>query len=576
MHTAVVPGRRAHRWPGWALGPVLLTALCTAAVALLVVFGLRLTFFNDDWYILLQRGGLSSVLKPFNGNIVILFVAVYRAMVALFGLHSQLPYRLFLGLWVAVLGVVVYLIVRSRLGTAIAVAAAAVTLFLGAAWEALLWFAGFGDFAPVALGLGALLALERDTPRRNVAACLLLVLSVLTFSIGIPFSLGAAVVVALRRRPLQAWIPALPVGLFAVWWIFYGSSQRSDFSLSNLMHLPRYVGDSLAASLGAIIGRQRAGYLALVLVCLVVVLIWWRQGRPRAWLMVYLATALCFWTLSGLNYSVGREPEASRYVAFDAPLMIVILAELFRGIRFVPTARAVFVGGAAASIALNAANLEAGFDFMQVHAAYAEADLGALRLVDGRAPPGLRLLTPIAGDPYLGGVTSGRYFEVTREHGTPAYFGPAQLAAAPVPERVAADGVLLAAGGLQLVPWLGRPKPHACQRVRINGAGHVAESLTGRGTMIENLSPAPLLLEAYRFAPAALAHPVSFLSPFDSTLMTMAPDDAQTPWGLVLVDPGPESQLVATCELRSEHVEDAPLSRLAPPPLPASIAPIPG
>ncbi len=559
MRTGVVPGRRTQEgaWPGLWPGLVL-TALCAAAAALVVILGLRLTFFNDDWYILLGPPGIPSVLRPYNGNIVILFVAVYRAMVSLFGLRSQLPYRLFLGLWVAALGVVVYLIVRSRQGTVLALAAAAITLFLGAAWESLLWFAGFGDFAPVALGLGALLVLQTDTPRRNAVACLLLVLSVLTFSIGIPFALGAAVVIAVRRRPKQAWIPALPLGLFGVWWISYGTNESSP-STYNPVHVAHWAADSVVASLGAIIGRQRAGYPALLLICVAALLVWWKLARPRPWLLVYLVTAVSFWVLTGASDPVGRSPGASRYAVFNAPMMIVILAELFREIRFGPAAKAAIVAGTAASIALNAANLEAGFDSMQMHAGYAEADLGALQLVAGRAPPNLRLATWMAHDPFLGGVTSARYFDATREHGTPAYLHPAQLAAAPVRDRFAADTVLLAAGGLRLGPWPGGLRLHACQRLRISGGGHVAETLNAPETMIENLSHRTLLLEVYRFAPTALAHPVWSLAPLGTTLMTVAPDDARTPWGLLLVDPGPATQLAATCQLRSGHLEESSL-----------------
>jgi hypothetical protein len=48
-------------------------------------------------------------------------------------------------------------------------------------------------------------------------------------------------------------------------------------------------------------------------------------------------------------------------------------------------------------------------------------------------------LAPVAHDPYLSGVTAGRYFAVTRAHGTPAFSSADQIAASPLPQREAAD-----------------------------------------------------------------------------------------------------------------------------------------
>src|SRR5258706_10466143 len=82
---------------------------------------------------------------------------------------------------------------------------------------------------------------------------------------------------------------------------------------------------------------------------------------------------------------------------------------------------------------------------MRVHAGYVKADLGALELARGIAPPGLQLVDSVARDPYLSGITAGRYFAETRAHGSPAYYSPAQLEAALPYLRQAADSVLASA-----------------------------------------------------------------------------------------------------------------------------------
>src|ERR671930_218046 len=52
---------------GW-----ILAVLCLASATTLVVLGSKLTFFNDEWYLLLQRPGLSAdaILEPLNEHVV--------------------------------------------------------------------------------------------------------------------------------------------------------------------------------------------------------------------------------------------------------------------------------------------------------------------------------------------------------------------------------------------------------------------------------------------------------------------------------------------------------------------------
>ncbi|MGZ4132635.1 MAG: hypothetical protein ACXVWF_06290, partial [Actinomycetota bacterium] len=143
-------------WPALAL-------ICGASALTVVLLGTQLTFFNDDWYFLLQRPGFTadSVLAPHNGHLSASVVLLYKALVGLFGLGSQLPFRLVLGAAVACLGVLVYALVSERLGRPLGLVAAALVVFLGPAWEDLLWSFQIGLIGSLVAGVGALLALER-------------------------------------------------------------------------------------------------------------------------------------------------------------------------------------------------------------------------------------------------------------------------------------------------------------------------------------------------------------------------------------------------------------------------------
>ena len=164
------PPSTPERWGGPAAWSVL-ALVCAASILVLTILGTRLTFFNDDWYFLLQRPGLegSSVLSPHNGQLVVGVDLSYKALVALWG-FDQLPFRLLLSAAVSAVGVVVYLLVAERIGPLLGIVAATLIVFLGPAWEALLFYASIGPVAALAAGLAALLLLQRDTPRRNAAA----------------------------------------------------------------------------------------------------------------------------------------------------------------------------------------------------------------------------------------------------------------------------------------------------------------------------------------------------------------------------------------------------------------------
>jgi hypothetical protein len=523
----------------------LLVLICTAGGLLVVALQMRLTFFNDDWWFLLQRpgleshGGLDTLLAPHNGNIVVLQAAAYKLLVAVFGMGSRLPFALLSGLTVAVLGLLVFRLVEQRLGPVLALAAAGVVMFMGPAWEAFLFFAAMGHPAALAFGIGALLALERDTKRRNALACGLLVCGVLVFTLAIAFVVGAAVaILVVRRRPRQSWIPAVPAAAFALWWAFYGHRQASGISATHIAHLPRYVFDAVSAGLASATGLAHQSLPALVssghaltLIVLALLALWLlRGGRPGRWALVFAATAFAFWALTGASAIVGRGANSSRYQITGAVLVILLAAELLRGLRLSRTGLTVVSLTAVAIVASNLMLMRQGYDFMRVESQKAEADLGALQLARDIAPASLWLLAPVAHDGYLNGVTADRYFAETRAHGTPAFYSAAQIAASPLAQRQGVDSVLAAAYGLAAQG--ARPRPIGnCARLSaaVAGAGAAAPLRPGP-TQITNLSRYPLVVGASRFASGQWPVYIAFLAPRSTKQVTVPTASSASGW----------------------------------------------
>jgi hypothetical protein len=512
---------------------------------LIVVLGTRLTFFNDDWWFLLQRpglesgGGLDVLLAPHNGNLVVLLTLLYK-LAASFGFGTQLPFRLIIGITLAILGVLVFVIVAERVGTVIGLAAAAVVLFLGPAWEGLLFLAAYSHLGAVTFGVGALLALERDSPRRNAVAVALLLCATLVGNLGLAFVVGAAIAVLLRRRPTQLWIPGVPAVVFAAWWAFYGHKQPSGVTLHNIEHLPGYVWGSISIGLTTITGLNhgadplaRGHILAVIagLVLLATLLMGW---RPRPWILVFAGTALSFWILSGAAYVIGREPGASRYQVVDAVLLILIGAEWLRGIWLPRPALAAASVLALIVVVSNLFALRFGFNFMGRQSDYAKADLGALQIAGDRADPNLQLLAPVAHNPYLSGVTAGRYREQSTAHGAPAFDAPAQLAAAPAGLQQAADSVLASAYRLRPVPTHARPR-HKCRLLPVGAAAAGAGVALAPGRiLVHNRGKVPLIAYLRRFAPAGYSNPVGFLAGRTTTQLQLPRDGLPERWQLSL------------------------------------------
>ncbi len=533
---------------------IALGALCLAALAMVVVLGDRLTFFNDDWYFLLQRpgieshGGLDTLLAPHNSNFVLLPALAYKLLVPVFGLGSQLPFRLVLGLLVVAVGVGVFALIAARAGEIVGLTCAAVVMFLGPAWEDLLFFASIDLIGSVAAGVGALWFLRRNTPRGDAVACFLLACAVAFSNVGVPFALAAAVVVLMRRRLSQMWIAGIPLSLFAIWWAAYGTKEPSHLSGSNIGHLPRYVLDSASAglaSLAGVSGGPRAatysrGHVLLALAGVVLVAALVRGGRPRPAALVPLTALLAFWVLTGASFVVGREPFASRYQLIDAVLLLLVVVEAIGPIRVTRTAAAVVVAAAVAVVASNLAReLRHGYDFLHAQSGFVKADLAALELGRRWAPPNLWLLSPTARNPYLSGVTAARYFAVTDAHGRPPVYSIAELASAPADQRQGADSVLAAAERITPVRVPGAAGGR-CTRVGLGREVALAPGVW----RLTNLGAAGLAVGVRRFAPTATY--VTLMAPGWTDRLTIPADRVNLPWRLrIETAPGTTSALAA-------------------------------
>jgi hypothetical protein len=500
---------------------ILLIWLVGASGCLLLYWGSKLTFLLDDWEFLLYRRGedVGTVLEPHGEHISVAPVLIYKALLATFGMASALPFRVASTALFLLSAVLLFVLLQRRIGQWPALAATAVVLFLGAAYEDLLWAFQVGYFGSMAAGLGMLVAFDRDGRRADLLACVLLTVSILFSSLGLAFLAGAAVQVLCRAdRRRRLYVVAVPLAVYALWWLGWGHSADNALTFKHVAQTPLYVLDGIASSLASLLGL--AGPEASLVgglewgrplaVAAIAFAAWriYRLGRVPARLWIVLAIGATFWILAGFNQLPGRAPTASRYQYVGVVFLLLVAAELLRGIR---VDRRTALVGTGVVLAVAAASLVGNVDTL--HRAYADnyrpasqlekAALGAVEIARDTVEPGFRLSEELVGTGYVA-VEAGPYLDAADAYGSPGY-DPAEIAAAPAVARFTADKVLFGALRMGLVPVaataLPAAKPEAAApaadgTVSIDAGACAAVPSDGSSTPVLRLPPDSIVLRA--------------------------------------------------------------------------------
>lgn len=552
--------RPARAGAGAGLGtPVLLLLiwLFGASACLLLYLGTKLTFLLDDWDFLLYRQGFDAdaILKPHGEHIVVLPVLIYKALLATVGMGSALPFR---GVSIALFlasAALLFVFLRRRVGDWPALAATAIVLFLGAAWEDLLWSFQMTYFGSMAAGLGALLALERGDRRGEAAACALLVLSIVFGSLGLSFAIGAAVYVLLqpeRRRRLYVFL--VPLAVYALWWLGWGHDAESALGIHTIARTPLYVLNGVAAAVGSATGLSNSSVtgadrlvwarpLAIVLVGLGA----WRlhrRDRVPLWFWVVLAVGGSFWILAGLNQMPGREADASRYQYLGVIFVFMLAAEVLRpelerGLRIGTRALAAIALVTALSLVSNLQDLSSATKNVYHPISRLEkAGLGSLDIAEATVEPGFVLSEDVVDTGFVN-VDADHYFSARDEYGSPAY-SEAEVAASPEFVRYAADKVLFGALRIGLEPLPGSDVPAAgCTTVPSDGTASQLLELPPGGIVIKAGSEPIERFELSRFATGSPPVLIEGIGAGEAGRLAIPPDTATTPWKLRLVTAGP-------------------------------------
>jgi hypothetical protein len=534
-------------WPQRNAPILLLAVAVLASVVLLLALESNLTFFQDTWSLLLHRRDLSAatLLEPHNEHIVVIPVALERLLVAVFGMTSAAPEQVAMTLVLAIIAALVFVYVRRRLGPWPALLAAVLLLFVGPAWEVLLWPFEISLAGSALFGVAMLLALDRGSRRGDLAACLFLTASIGFSSLGVAFAVAALVDLLQRRHShglRRSYLAAVPIALYALWWAGWGHDAETHLSLHNVVLSPLYLAEGLASSLSSLLGLSAIGLVGkaawgapLLLVLLALLGVRLRRGyRPPRGVWPVAAAAAVYWLLAAFNHIPGREAYASRYMYVGAVFALLLAAELMRGVRL---GRAALVVGGVATVAAAAANLAPlrdGKDRLRAQTVLTRSNLAAIEIARRTVAPGFTLTPKIAGTRSLIDVQAGSYLSAVREDGSPAYT-PAELARAPAAGRRQADVVLSHALPVSTETRTGRDSRAGGRCVVVAGGRTPAGGEVRVGPGVTGIEVAPGGHAAFslrRFATGE--YPVSTEgAPGDSTTFLRIPRDAVArPWRL--------------------------------------------
>jgi hypothetical protein len=481
-------------------------------------------------------------LEPWNGHLQLTSRVIYKALFETFGANYRAVRAV--NVFIALLAAgVFFALVRRRVGAVVALAPTLLLLFLGSAWTILL--GGFGMVATftIATGLAALLAIERDDLRGDVAACVLITVSVASFSAGLAFLAGVTVAVLLRPTRWRAtWVFLIPLILYAAWWVWARQFHDDQASGANALLVPFWILESIAADAGALLGLNLQLHLrtppdlettgwahAAAIAFLIALAVRVRQGGlPRSF-WVSVAVALAYWSLIGFVGSADpvRGPGVPRYIYPGAVVLLLVATDALRGVAFSSRGLAVLFGVTAFGLIGNLALLRAGGVYFRAYASQIGTDLAMVEVASASVPQDLvPSLARVDGVPL---IDAGTYLTAVRRFGSPART-LAEVRKEPAALREAADTELgrIYRPALSTVPQLG----DHCTRVPAAPGQPVTFAIPPGSTAHMRIPPGPPAgVGLRRFADRATIG-AGQLSPGKPAALGLPADAAPDPWNV--------------------------------------------
>jgi hypothetical protein len=407
----------AVRLEGWMLA----LGLAVAAMPLLLSLDQGLNFSDDEWNYatVLQTQGF-SLLRPYGEHWYAVPNMIWSVLLSTVGMRSYMPYVAVLLTMHIATCLVLFVLIRRRAGSTVALVSMAVLLFNNGGGEVIFWALMVSYLGSTLGGLLALLLLDGPATdwRRAILAAVLLLVGTASSGMGLGFLVAATVELAVdpdRRRYLAALL--LPAAGFVAWYAFFGVHTSQVVTVGSFwqtagLYAGYVLGAVLAGSaaifgLPAVAGPLAAGAAGLIAVIVAVT----RRVDHRS--LGLLAGLLVQFTLVAMIRAAGGF-SLSRYVYIASIYVLLLFAPAAARVfaarwpwKIAPVSLAVF------AVAINVCGLGV---YTQIHRATTDYQRVELQTVDAfRGSPDLR--QDVLIDDALPSASS--YFALTAAFGSP-------------------------------------------------------------------------------------------------------------------------------------------------------------
>jgi hypothetical protein len=431
------------------VAPGVLLAGFVSVTAMVLRYSPKMTFLFDEWRFIEYRHGspARSLFAPYEGNLLALHVALYRVLWSVVGLKDYVPYQLTaLGLHLIVV-LLLYRYAKRRVGDVPALVVALIFLTLGRATGQFVTLDAANHTLNMLSLCATLLFLDHNTRRGDRLAAASLAIGLLSYGYALVFVVAIIAELLLRREPRRLLPFAVPVGLYAAWYIGKGALAiepallhqrggdalaamgRSPLRLSSIGLVPSYFARVAMYAGGALIGQGSALGLVVLAGFVIAIALHLRARRlsPRA--VMLMLSILGSWVVVSFARAAFEpliSPNAARFVYTGSFMLLLLAVELAKGLSFERWQLAAVGLVLVTALAGNVPQIRTQSKLFNAIATDARGQVVALQLAAPRVPP-------------EAGTTSGA-LNLVRE-------GPLQRAYAHLGSHPPFDDLTTASGG---------------------------------------------------------------------------------------------------------------------------------
>jgi hypothetical protein len=322
---------------GWLTSTTVLTALFVIAVAATWAYFAHLmrqyTVADDDLLAAQLGHHLRDYIEPYGETLALIPIAVYRLIYVIFGFEHYKP-LVVLGTGSQMsIAVAVFLVVRSRVGVALAFVAGV----------ALLWYpqtdlypSVFNHFFAMTAIIVCSWALRRSGTKYDVLIAVALTFALCNAPVAVAGAAGCITYIALARAPLRRWcVVAIPTAAYALWTLTFNRSRPSGRGEQTFADIVRFVYDGIMSTFRGLAFDNRALGVVLALGFVALLASRLRSGLRASRHEVAWTVALVAWffglaitrgVVAGIPGDVSQafgSPEQFRYRLVGAAFVIL-------------------------------------------------------------------------------------------------------------------------------------------------------------------------------------------------------------------------------------------------------------